>query len=175
MKKWTLLGSRIENSFIFKVADCVRIVSAALNCYRGPIGVNTVNSDDIGLAQYMHHRMGRNNMLQDRLNNGSLSSCSRWVKIEDSGFDFPQMSFNELHQLFFGTYQIKTGRCYVEEHMNSDGDYIIEADNSNNYIVRPCIHGRHSNTSIYKVWIQFFLQMIQLKHGTVNVLRERAT
>ena len=155
MKKWALLGSRIENAFIPKVADCVRIISAALNCYRGPIGVNTVNSDDTALVKYMPHRMGRNNMLQDRLNNGSLSSRSRWEKIEHSGFDFPQMSFNELRQLFFGTYQIKTGRCYVEEHMNNDGDYIIEVDNSNDNIVRACIQSRHSNTSIYKAWIQF--------------------
>ena len=77
MKKWALLGSRIENAFIPKIADCVRIVSAALNCYRGPIGVNTINSDDTALAQYMLLQMGRNNMLQDRLNNGSLSSRSR--------------------------------------------------------------------------------------------------
>ena len=50
MKKWALLGSRIENAFIPKVADCVRIASAALNCYRDRIGVNTVNSDDTALA-----------------------------------------------------------------------------------------------------------------------------
>ena len=82
MKKWALLGSRIENAFIPKVADCVHIVSAALNCYRDPIGVNTVNSDATALAKYMRHRMDRNNMLQGRLNNGSLSSRSRWEKLK---------------------------------------------------------------------------------------------
>ena len=154
MKKWILLGNRIENAFIQKVVDCVRIVSAAFNCYRGLIDVNTINSDVTALAQYMLHQIGLSNMLQDRLNNGSLSSHSRWEKIEDSSFNFPQMSFNELRQLFFGTYQIKTGRCYVEEHMNSGGDCIIEVDNSNNNAVRARMHSRHSNTSIYKAWIQ---------------------
>ena len=99
--------------------------------------------------------MGRNSMLPDRLNNGSLSSRSRWKKIEDSSFDFSKISFNELRLLFFGTYQIKMERCYVEEHVNSDGDYIIEVDNSNSNIVLACIHSRRSNTSIYKAWIQF--------------------
>ncbi|CAF1506759.1 unnamed protein product, partial [Rotaria sordida] len=57
MKKWILLGGRIENAWIPKVADCVRIVSAALNCYRGPIGVNTINSDDTALTQYMRNQI----------------------------------------------------------------------------------------------------------------------
>ena len=50
---------------------------------------------------------------------------------------------------------MKTGRCYVEEHMNSGGDYSTKVDNSNDNIVGACIHSRHSNTSIYKAWIQF--------------------
>ena len=157
MKKWTLLGGRIENAFIPKVADCVRIVSAALNCYRGPIGQNTINTDDSTLAQYMRQQIGRNNILQARLDSGSLSSGSRWEKIEDSSFDFPQISVEEMRQLFFGTYQIKVGRSYVEEHMNSDGDYIIEVDNSNDNIVRATIRSRHLNASVYKAWIQFSL------------------
>jgi hypothetical protein len=157
MKKWTLLSGRIENAFIPKVADCVPIVSAALNCYRGSIGENTINSNDTALAQYIRHQIGRNNMLQVRLDNGSLSSRSRWQKIEDSSFDFLQIPLDEIHELFFGTYQIKTGRCYVEEHMNSDGDYIIQVDNSNNNIVRVSIQSRHSNASVYRAWIQFSL------------------
>ena len=40
MKKWTLFGDRIENAFIPKAANCVRVVSAALDCYRGPISTN---------------------------------------------------------------------------------------------------------------------------------------
>jgi hypothetical protein len=54
----------------------VRIVSAALNCYRGAIGVNTINSDDTVLAQYMRLQLGRNNMLQVPPNNGTLSGRS---------------------------------------------------------------------------------------------------
>ena len=59
MKKWMLLSGRIENAFIPKIVDCVRIVSAALNCYRDPIGQNTVNVNDEELAQYMRDRIVR--------------------------------------------------------------------------------------------------------------------
>ena len=155
MKKWNLFSGRIENAFIPKVADCVRIVSAALNCYRGPIGKNTINSSDTTLAQYMRQQLGRNNMLQVRLDNGSLSSRSGWERIEDSTFDFPQMSLDEIRELFFGTYQIKTGRCYVEEHLDQTGDYMIAVSNSNDNIVRVNVQSRHSNRSVYKAYIQF--------------------
>ncbi|CAF4073830.1 unnamed protein product [Rotaria sp. Silwood2] len=157
MKKWTLFSGRIEKAFIPKVADCVRIVSAALNCYREQISQNTINSDDSMLAQYMRQQIGRNNILQARVDQGLLSSRSRWKKIEDSNFDFPQISLKDLRQLFFETYQIKIGRSYVEEHINSDGDYIIEVNNYNDNIVRASIHSRHSNASAYKAWIQFSL------------------
>ncbi|CAF3419459.1 unnamed protein product [Rotaria sp. Silwood2] len=70
MKKWALLSGRIENAFIPKVADCVRIVSAALNCYRGQIGQHAINSDDSMLAQYMRQQIGRNNILQARVDQG---------------------------------------------------------------------------------------------------------
>ncbi len=109
------------------------------------------------LAQNMCQQIGRNNLLQDRIDKGTLSSRSRWEKIEDSSVDFPQMSFDEIRELYFRTYQIKMGWIYVEEHMNSDEDYIIEVDNTNNNIDRSSIHSRHSNTSIYKAWIQFSL------------------
>ena len=103
----------------------------------------------------MRDQMYRNNILKVRLDNGSLSSPSRCKKIEDSSFNFPQMSFGEISQLFFGTYQIKTGRVYVKQHVNNDCDYITEPDSSNDNIVRTCIHSRHSSTSVYKAWIQY--------------------
>jgi hypothetical protein len=122
----------------------------------------------------MRDQMGRNNILQRRLDNGSLSSSSRWQRIEDSNFDFPRMSLNEIRELVFGTYQIKTGRCYVEEHMNSDGDYVVQVDNSNDNIVRASIQSRHSNASVIKPGFNSLLPVIRSKHGIANVLPEHA-
>ena len=57
-----------------------------------------------------------NNILKVLLDTDLLSSRSRWKKIEDSSFSFPQASFGEICQLFLGTYQIETDRVNVEEH-----------------------------------------------------------
>ena len=37
IKKWRLLAKTVQNSFIPSLNDCVRIISAALNRFRGPI------------------------------------------------------------------------------------------------------------------------------------------
>ena len=82
-------------------------------------------------------------------------SC--WKKIEDIDFEFPKMSLDEFRLLFFGTYQIKQARTYVEEHFNMDSDFIVEVDNSIADIVRCSIQSRHSNAHKYKAWIQYSL------------------
>ena len=86
----------------------------------------------------MRDQMYRNNALAVRFDNGSLSSCSQYRKIIGSSFNFPQMSFDEILRLFFGTHQIKTDRIYVEEHISNDNDYTIEVNDSNDSIVRAC-------------------------------------
>lgn len=154
LKKWTLLGSRIENAFIPKVADCIRIVSAALNCYRESIGEEAINPADTLLAQRMRSLVAQNNLLQERVLLGSLSSRSKWEGIDEKMFDFPSLSVEELRELFFGTYQIKMARSYVEEHLNGDV-YIIQVDYSEANILRASLQSRHSNARSYKLWIQY--------------------
>ncbi len=77
MKKWMLFSSRVENIFIPKIADCIRIVSAALNCYRGPIGQDTINDDDDELARNMRERIVRQNLLAASVSAGTISARSR--------------------------------------------------------------------------------------------------
>lgn len=155
LKKWTLIGSRIENAFIPKVADCIRILSAALNCYRGPIGEDQINLSDTLLAQQMRSLLGRNNLLQERVLLGTLSSRSKWKSIDEDIFDFPPLSLEQLRELLFGSYQIKVARSYVEEHMDTQGAYLIQVDHSEPHILRANIQSRHSNARTYKVWIQY--------------------
>ena len=154
LKKWNLLGSRVENAFIPKVADCLRILSAALNCYRGSIGENAINQLDTILAQRMRSLVTKSNSLYQRILIGSLSSRSKWEKIDENMFDFPSLSLEELREMFFGTYQIKMARSYAEEHMDN-GTYHIQVDYSEPNILRANVQSRHSNARAYKLWIQY--------------------
>lgn len=144
----------MENAFIQKVGDCVRILSAALNCYRGSIGEDAINQPDNLLAQRMRSLLMTNNMLYDRVLFGSLSSRAKWEKIDEALFNFPSLSIEELREMFFGTYQIKMARSYVEDHMDS-GSYHIQVDYSEPNILRANIQSRHSNAPTYKLWIQY--------------------
>jgi hypothetical protein len=110
------------------------------------------------LARLMRARRTRRNILQQRVEAGTLSTRSRWKKtIEDVNFDFPELSLEDLRLLFFGTYKIKQARTYVEEHLDPDGDYIIELGDDNDDILRCTIQSRHSNATKYKAWIQYSL------------------
>jgi len=90
----------------------------------------------------------------EKVRNGELLARSRWKKSEDINFEFPKMSLDDLRLLFFRTYQIKQARSYVEEHLDADGDFIVEISNSIDDIVRCSIQSGHSNANIYKTWIQ---------------------
>ena len=103
------------------------------------------------------NRITQRNIVFEKVQNGELSARSRWKKIEDIDFEFPKMSLDELLLLFFGTYQIKQARAYVEEHFDMDSDFIVEVDNSIDDIVRCSIHSRHPNAHKYKAWIQYSL------------------
>ena len=49
LKKWRFFSDRIENQLLPKLQDCVRIVSAALNCFRESVvkDHNTIHMDKI--------------------------------------------------------------------------------------------------------------------------------
>ena len=40
MKKWRILSDRVENQFLPKIGDIVKVISAALNAFRGPVVTN---------------------------------------------------------------------------------------------------------------------------------------
>ena len=106
----------------------------------------------------MSARISLHNTLLQRIKDGTLSARTHWKKtIEDADFDFPELSIEDLRRLLFGTYQIKQSKSYVEEHLDSNGNYTIELEGSDDNILRCTIRSRHSNVVKYKVWIQYAL------------------
>ena len=84
----------------------------------------------------MHSRLSKKNLLQQRIEHGTLSSRSRWARaINDADFDFPRLSLDDLRFLFSGSYKIKLTKSYVEERQNLDGDYIIQLRDNNDNIL----------------------------------------
>jgi hypothetical protein len=154
IKKWRFLTEIIQNSIIPSLADCVLIISTALNHFQGPLIPNAANDKFEKTSRMMKNRTTQRNIMFEKVQNGELSARSRRKKIEDINFEFPKMSLDDLRLLFFRTYQIKQVRSYVEEHLDADGDFIVEINNSIDDIVRCSIQSGHSNANIYKTWIQ---------------------
>ena len=109
-------------------------------------------------------------MLQNHRHNHSLLSRLQLKKIEDSSFNFLQMSVDEIRQLCFRTCQFNIGRFYAERDMNSDGDYNTEVATSRDI---SYVHVHIVDTQIdrcTKPGFYLLSSMIQLKHGTVSSL-----
>lgn len=158
MKKWRILSDRIENQFLPKLGDMVRIISACLNAFRGPIVVNADNDQSRVIAQRMTEQKSQNNTLKYDVDRGLISARSRWKKLDDESIAFPEVDLDDLRELFFGTYQIKQSRTYAEEHLDEDGNYIIEVAPEEGEIIRCRVQSRHSNATRYYAWIRYSLE-----------------
>ena len=155
MKKWLFFSDKIENQMLPKLQDFVSIVSAALNCFRGPIikDHNTVYMDR--LAQLMMVRLKESNYLASLVELGKLSTKQQWKKIAEINFDFSEMDLEDLHQLFFGTYQIKQSQTYTEERLDMNGNFVIQISKETDEIIRGTVQSRHTNSTRYYLWVQF--------------------
>jgi hypothetical protein len=108
------------------------------------------------LAQIMRARITKQSLLQQLINTGAINSRSRYKKkIEDVDFDFPMLTLDDLHLLFLSTYKLKLAPAYVEEHLDDDGDYIIEVGDDDDLILKCIIQSRHSNAVKHKCWVKY--------------------
>ena len=106
----------------------------------------------------MRTRVEYRNVLQQRIAAGTISTRSRWKKlIEDADFDFPELSHDDLCLLFLTTYKLKQAQMYTEEHLDREGDYLIELEGNDDGLLRCSIQSRHSNRIKYRSWIQYSL------------------
>ena len=136
----------------------MRIIRAALNCCRRAMFIDSNSAHHRKIAEIMRLRVSNQSELQKLVEAGAISSRSRWEKrIEEADFEFPELILEDLHLLFLGTYKIKQAPIYVEEHLNQDGDCMIEIGDENDFILRCSIQSRHSNATKYKTWIKYSL------------------
>ena len=97
----------------------------------------------------MLNRLSQRNILQKSTESGSRSARTRWTSsIKNVDFDFPRLTTEELRFLFLGTYKIKIGKSYVEEHQEPDAAYIIELGDSEGNILRRRFQSRLEHNKI---------------------------
>ncbi|CAF1349519.1 unnamed protein product [Didymodactylos carnosus] len=143
------------NQLVPKLEQCIRITAAALNKYRGAIVQNKNSEEDKKLAELMKSYVAQNNTLLEQVASGKLSARQRWLRIDSTDFDFPEMDLDDLRKLFFGCYQIKQTTTYAEEHLDVHGDFAIQVSRERDDITRCAIKSRHSNAVKYYVWIEY--------------------
>ncbi|CAF4704101.1 unnamed protein product, partial [Rotaria sp. Silwood2] len=141
------------------IGPYVKIVTAALNCFRPPIFKSSDPQKEEKLARIIKARVKANNHLQTSVEKKPLNSRCKWEQIDETQIDFPRMTEDELRELCFGVYQIKQARTYAEAHLNkNDGDYQLEVTKHSDTIIRCKIDSRHSGTTQYFCWIEYTME-----------------
>ena len=161
LKKWMLFKEQLtSNYFVEVIGKLVRIVTACLNAFRGPIYVSDPDREerDTKMAQRMLSLLKKDNVLAKRVAedpNMSRRARSEWQKLEASDISFPHVDLEYLETITCGTYQIKQSPGYIAEHQKNDGDYEIWVYQHDADLIRGQIHSRHRSQIKYNVWIQF--------------------
>ncbi|CAF4293350.1 unnamed protein product, partial [Rotaria sp. Silwood2] len=144
-----------------EIGPHVKIVTAALNCFRPPIFQSSDPKKEEKLARIIKARAKANNQLQTTVEKKPLNSRCKWEQIDETQIDFPRMSEDQLRELCFGVYQIKQARTYAEAHLNkNDGDYQLEVTKNSDTIIRCKIDSRHSGATQYYCWIEYTMDDI---------------
>ncbi len=159
---WPFLKFDIPNCLVPYIGPCVRIGSAALNCFRYP-GIEYNMEDEAEALAMLAKARETRNPLADKIMFGDgpvkLSSRSKqqWTPMEaaeDLG-GFPKLTEQDIRRITFGPYQIRMAQHYAAEHINQNGDFVFEVSKLNNDIVRCQIQSRHQNSVKYKLAVQF--------------------
>eukprot|EP00732_Lithocolla_globosa_P004009 Lithocolla_globosa_v1_NODE_3469_length_1661_cov_21.691158.p1 type:complete len:267 gc:universal NODE_3469_length_1661_cov_21.691158:230-1030(+) len=162
-KKWKFFDGRISNYHIPFLGQYMRIVSAALNRFRGPLFTSVDRVGDIQRAHQMLTlaKNPKQNEVASFVERGKYSSRSKsvWCCIsgKDALPDFPKITEEELQQtITFGCYQLRQCRPYTEEHLNGDGDYELEyAPERDGDLIRVRVRSRHKNATKYFLWLRY--------------------
>jgi len=148
-KKWALLSECIDDSLLPNIAFYVRIVTAAINCFRKPVFSPTDTVQHKLLADSILALSKARNELADLVKSGDLNARTHWTNVDAVNVNFPCLDQSELLTRFSVSYQIKQSRLYVEQHFGPDGDFILQIHSRHPNIIRCRIHSRHHSSVEY--------------------------
>jgi hypothetical protein len=69
--------------------------------------------------------------------------------------DFPKLTFDDLHHITMGPYQVKIGEKYAEDHLLEDPSYEILVHRDAPDLIRTQIRSRFSPSVIHNSWIRY--------------------
>lgn len=70
--------------------------------------------------------------------------------------DFPRVTEDEIErEITFGTYQIRQGKHYTDEHMISNGGFKISVHQEQHELLRARIQSKYRGDTSYFVWVRY--------------------
>ncbi|XP_063620645.1 uncharacterized protein LOC134793052 [Cydia splendana] len=154
-QKYRLLDHKVDNKILPNIGSLCRIACFLNNKYGRRLLSDTNNTDAIITHLKTKSDMTVNNMAQLVEENGWIRKKTIFKNISSNDLlDFPELTQDDLHIFFGGSYQLKQSICYLAELQNPDGSINIEYLKENE-ILRIHIKSRHINKKTYHIFIRY--------------------
>lgn len=153
-----------ESRLITNVRWVVESVNALLktcNAYRPPR--IHMNENEQIVAQRMLRSLRIPNTLQIRIEKENWARKRIvWQDLDAASMeDIPKLTYDELHDITLGIYQLKQAKSYTQEHKKSEhGLYIIQLHKDTSNIIRVKIQSRHKTSKNYTIWIEYNISTV---------------
>jgi hypothetical protein len=187
LKQFKFLARTVTNTQLPHIGAYTRIVAAICNKFRPPLVQS--KPEDAVLARRMLSKLNLNNNLKDRCcAGGDLHSRSSnvWEPLESSHVPgFPLLTEtqiegkqNILHEfcidkifptdvrcsdfITFGAYQIGQAKNYVREHLDLNGEFVLQREKfkdddyeDSERVIHVRLQSRHISATKYHTYVQF--------------------
>jgi hypothetical protein len=191
LKQFKFLAKTVTNTQLPHVGAYTRIVAAVCNKFRPPLVQS--KPEDHMLARRMLAKLHKNNELKGRCSAGGdlfSRSSNVWESLESSHVPgFPLLTESQIEGtcaiikllsqiqilsdlcsfpdfITFGIYQIGQAKNYIREHLDSNGDFLLQrekfdddTDETAARVIHVRLQSRHSSAAKYHTYVQFDPQL----------------
>ena len=88
--------------------------------------INARIDDSWAIAKLLKEQLFKNNTLQDDISRGKMSTGLLWKNLDNEDIELPEIDLDISLSSLFGIYQIQQSKTYTEEHLDENGNYVIQ-------------------------------------------------
>ncbi|XP_043264042.1 uncharacterized protein LOC122404178 [Colletes gigas] len=153
-QKYRLLDRKLDNKMLPKIGIYCKIASFLQNRYGKRLNSDAGRLDII--AQMKEKKNQENSLSEEIEKHGWSRKKLIFSDISTSDiFDFPEMTENDLHILFTGSYQFSQAISYLAEILNADGSITAKYVKERSNILKLSVKSRHINKKTYRCYIEY--------------------
>jgi len=151
-----VFDNTIRATYFKKLNDLFRTGIAIMNAFSPPLFKETEFTNFVASEIEARCDEHSNELMQRVVENNWAGKKVMWMKAdEDCCLEFPTLTVEELKEITFGTYQLRMGLLYNENHLVNGSGYEFFVHKEEPELLRVKLQSRFARRNIHNLWIQF--------------------